>query len=72
MWHAGTFLIINGFFWVLDAITGNGITWAVWISLMWGLALAYHALACYVDGRGTEAAAVETFTEHRSSDHHTV
>lgn len=55
VWHAGAFAIINAFFWVLDAVTGaSGIQWAWWITLLWGFALAFHALAWYVDGRQLE------------------
>lgn len=52
LWHAGTFVIINAFFWALDLWGGRGLQWSLWITLGWGLALAFHALAYYVDGRG--------------------
>lgn len=53
MWHAGTFLIINAFFWILDLFVGDGgFDWALWITGVWGFALAFHALAYAVDGRG--------------------
>jgi hypothetical protein len=52
MWHIGAFLIINAFFWILDAMTGQaGIQWAYWITLFWGFALAFHVLAYLVVGR---------------------
>jgi hypothetical protein len=52
MWHVGAFLIVNAFLWVLDAIVGqSGIQWAFWITLFWGLALAFHVLAYLVVGR---------------------
>ena len=54
MWHAGAFAILNAFFWILDALGPGGLTWALWITLFWGLALAFHALAYVVDGRGVE------------------
>ena len=54
IWHAGTFVIINGFFWILDAIGGGGVSWSLWITLAWGFALAFHALAYIVDGRDLE------------------
>ncbi|WP_353809906.1 2TM domain-containing protein [Agromyces sp. SYSU T00194] len=44
LWHVGAFAIINGFFWFLDWITGGGFTWAYWITLFWGIGLAFHAL----------------------------
>lgn len=69
VWHAGAFVIVNAFFWILDAITGGGITWAFWVSLMWGFALAFHGLAYYVEGRGLETRAAETFRRRTDHDH---
>ena len=55
LWHAGVFLIVNGFFWVLDLGVGEGgFNWALWITGFWGLALAFHVLAYFVDGRQIE------------------
>jgi len=55
MWHVGAFLIINTFFWVLDLIIGqSGIQWAFWITLFWGVALAFHVLAYLVVGRRSD------------------
>lgn len=54
LWHAGAFLIINLFFWLMDAAGAGGIKWAYWITLAWGFALAFHALAYFVDGRRLE------------------
>ena len=54
LWHAGAFLIVNAFFWILDLAGGGGLDWAFWITGFWGLALAFHALAYLVDGRGLE------------------
>jgi len=68
VWHVGAFTIVNVFFWFLDAITGSGITWAHWITLMWGFALAFHALAYFVDGSGLEARAAEAFVERHRTD----
>lgn len=63
IWHAGTFVIINGFFWILDLIGGSGLNWSLWITAVWGFALAFHALAYYVDGRGLEQRKAQEFLE---------
>lgn len=55
LWHAGTFLIINAFLWILDIIGGGGLNWAPWLTLFWGFAVAFHVLAYFVDGRGLES-----------------
>ena len=62
LWHAGAFLIINAFFWLLDFGLGSGGShWAYWITLVWGFALAFHALAYSIDGRGLEEHKVEQY-----------
>ncbi|MDH3498714.1 MAG: 2TM domain-containing protein [Acidimicrobiia bacterium] len=54
VWHAGAFLIINAFFWLLDIAGPGGVNWSFWITAAWGFALAFHALAYVVDGRQLE------------------
>lgn len=45
IWHLGTYLIIIGFFLLMDARLGQpGIQWAGWIAAAWGFALAFHLL----------------------------
>jgi hypothetical protein len=62
LWHTGAFVIINVFFWILDlTLAGGGLDWAFWITLVWGFALAFHALAYYVDGRGVEERRYERY-----------
>ncbi len=52
LWHIGAFLIINGFFWAMDlALGAEGAQWAIWITAIWGFALAFHVLAYLIDGR---------------------
>lgn len=61
MWHAGTFVIINVFFWLLDAWGEGGINWSFIITAAWGFALAFHALAYWIDGRQVEERKTEEF-----------
>ncbi len=64
MWHAGAFLIINAFFWILDLWTGAaGINWSFWITALWGFALAFHALAWFVEGRQVEERKTRQYIE---------
>ncbi len=66
MWHAGAFLIINAFFWVLDLGVGqSGLQWAYWITLFWGFALAFHTLAYIIDGRQVEERKTEQYLTDR-------
>ena len=55
LWHIGVFIVINAFFWILDLVTGaEGIQWAYWITIFWGLALAFHVVAYLVGDSGVE------------------
>ena len=49
LWHAATFVIINGFLWVLDATQGGGIGWAFWITIFWGIGLLFHVAWYFID-----------------------
>jgi len=48
LWHAATFLIINGFLWFID-LQQSGLDWAYWVTVSWGIAIAFH-VAWYVIG----------------------
>lgn len=64
LWHVGAFLVINGFFWILDLTIGQeGLQWAFWITGAWGFALLFHLLAYIVDGRQLEARKTEQYLE---------
>lgn len=62
-WHAGAFLIINVFFWILDLGLGGGADWAFWITGAWGFALAFHGLAYLVQGRQLEERKTRQYLE---------
>jgi hypothetical protein len=52
LWHVGAFVIVNAALWLLDLALGDGgLDWAVWITAIWGFALAFHVLAYLIDGR---------------------
>jgi hypothetical protein len=65
IWHLGTFLIINLFFWLLDLLVGqDGLQWAYWITAFWGFALLFHVLAWLVDGRQLERRLAQRYLEN--------
>ena len=45
LWHLGVFVIVNAFIWLQDYYTGGGIEWAFWVTIPWGMGLAFHGLA---------------------------
>ena len=66
IWHAGTYVIINVFLWALDIYTGaSGVQWAFWVTIGWGLAVAFHALAYLVDGRQLEERKIREYLEEQ-------
>lgn len=67
LWHIGAFLIVNGFFWALDlAVGAAGVQWAVWITAVWGFALAFHVLAYLIDGRQLQARKTQQYLDEES------
>ncbi|MEZ5115031.1 MAG: 2TM domain-containing protein [Candidatus Nanopelagicales bacterium] len=44
-WHVVAFVIINGMFWILWALLSgtDSYPWPIWITLFWGIGLAFHA-----------------------------
>lgn len=62
LWHIGTFVVINGFLWALDLFTGaEGLQWAYWITIFWGIGLAFHVLAYLIDDSGVEERKYQKF-----------
>jgi hypothetical protein len=51
LWHLATFLIINGFLWFIDLMEG-GLEWAYWVTVTWGIALAFHLAWYAITERG--------------------
>jgi hypothetical protein len=48
---AATFVIINGFLWFIDLQQG-GLDWAYWVTVSWGIAMAFHAAWYFITERG--------------------
>ncbi len=46
MWHIATFVIVNAFLWI---ITPGA---AFWVTVTWGIGLAFHIAAYLLDERG--------------------
>lgn len=53
LWHLATFLIINGFLWFIDLREG-GVEWAFWVSVTWGIAVAFHLAWYLISERGID------------------
>ena len=52
-YHLVSYVIINAFLWIVWAMSGrendhNGLPWAIWPTLGWGIGLLFHFLGAYV------------------------
>lgn len=47
IWHTGVFLVVNTFIWIQDVAIGGGVEYAYWVTILWGIGLAVHALTFY-------------------------
>lgn len=59
-WHLVTYLVINGMLWVVWLLV-NGVNshpWPIWLTLFWGIAVAFHW--GYATRRRVDSLAVET------------
>ena len=45
-----SYVIINAFLWILWLMTGASYPWPVWVSLGWGIGLAFQALDAFALG----------------------
>jgi hypothetical protein len=61
LWHVATFAIVNAFLWGLDIVTGGGVQWAYWVSIAWGIGVAFHIAAYMFDDSGFEEKAYRRF-----------
>ncbi len=49
MWHVATYVIVNAFLWII--VPGA----AFWVTLFWGIGLAFHVVAYFLDKRGGQS-----------------
>lgn len=68
LWHIATFVIINGFFWWLDVAGGNGVNWAYWITIFWGIALLFHIAWYLIDVAGSGGRYERFLADERRKD----
>jgi 2TM domain len=52
--HLATYVIINGFFIAIWALTDSASFWPIWVMVPWGLALAFHGWNAYFNRPITE------------------
>ena len=47
--------------WWLDIVKGGGVNWAFWLTIMWGMGLAFHVAAYALDENGLLARRYQRF-----------
>ncbi len=73
MWHVATFGIINAFLWGLDIVGGNGVEWAYWVTIGWGIGVAFHVAYFFIGDDGPENRRYQRYLEEerqRETAHH--
>lgn len=50
--HTTAFVIVNAFVWIQDIALGDGVNYAWWVTIPWGIGLAAHAIAYRAGERG--------------------
>jgi hypothetical protein len=66
MWHTATFVIINGFMWLLDFGQGGGLDWAFWLTIFWGIGFAFH-IAAYLFGNAGQSRRYQKYLAEEQS-----
>lgn len=66
MWHIATFVIVNGFLWAID-LTQGGADWAYWVTLGWGIGLAFHVAAYLLDSNGGQSRRYQRYLEEEEN-----
>lgn len=61
MWHVATYLIINIFLWLIVPHA------AFWVTLGWGIGLAFHVAYYFIGDDGTENRRYQTFLEQEQA-----
>ncbi len=68
-WHVTVFVVVNAFLWMLDLLTGDGITWAYWATGPWAIGLLFHVVNYVLEDRGVEGRKYQQYlAEERERD----
>jgi hypothetical protein len=63
MWHVAVYVIVNAFLWIMDFAQGGGLEWAYWATIPWGIGLAFHAAAYFLDESGMRSKRYQKYLE---------
>lgn len=63
MWHIAVYVIVNVFLWIMDFAQGGGLQWAYWVTIPWGIGLAFHVASYFLDERGMQGRRYQRYLE---------
>lgn len=64
MWHLSAFVIVNVFLWIIVPEA------ALWVTISWGIGLAFHVAAYVIGDDGPDSARYQKYlAEERARDH---
>ena len=70
--HAAIYVVVNVGLVLLDLAQGDGLQWAYWVIIGWGIGLAAHGVSVFIfEGRGAsrwEARKLAEFTKQEERD----
>ena len=69
IWHVALFAIIIPMLWFIDLGSGDGVNWAYWPTIGWGLAVAFHVASYVIDDGDTQGRIYQQFlAKERAKD----
>lgn len=68
--HTGVFLVVNGFIWAQDIALGEGVDYAWWVTVPWGIGLLTHAGVYLANRSRTPTESVRETVEPRELQRH--
>jgi len=71
MWHISAYVVVNAFLWVIDLVTVDGLQWAYWVTIAWGIGVLFHVASYVIETGEFAERKYERFLEQeRSRDDH--
>jgi 2TM domain len=53
--HIASYVIVNGFLWVIWLLAGRGYPWPLWVMAGWGIGLVFHIVGYFSGAKGDAA-----------------
>lgn len=67
--HLFAYVVVNGAFWALWALTSGGYIWPVWISGLWAIGLVFNVWDVYIGQKPITEADIQRETDRLHHQH---